>query len=198
MILGASGENIYPEEIEALINKSAYVAESLVSAKAQGLTALVQLKQEVLDDLKAKAKDSLEDFERASEEAARECPQGSQLGPRGLQQGLEGGHPPRALRKDADAEDQALPLHAHGRKSRGCGQEVAMVRGQCGLRPAFPPRRLGQSGSYDTVIDEKSWSAESMPARPGRTVPSVPSTEPVPTGSSAASVLAPPRASPAW
>jgi len=68
MILGASGENIYPEEIEALINKSAYVAESLVIDEGHGLTALVQLKQEVLDDLKAKAKDSIEDFERASEE----------------------------------------------------------------------------------------------------------------------------------
>lgn len=30
MILGASGENIYPEEIEAVINRSAFVAESLV------------------------------------------------------------------------------------------------------------------------------------------------------------------------
>jgi len=68
MILGASGENIYPEEIEALINKSAYVAESLVLSEGQGLTAMVQLKQEVIDDLKAKAKDSIEDFERASEE----------------------------------------------------------------------------------------------------------------------------------
>ncbi|OHD26787.1 MAG: hypothetical protein A2Y38_10695 [Spirochaetes bacterium GWB1_59_5] len=68
MILGASGENIYPEEIEALINKSAYVAESLVLSEGSGLTAMVQLKQEVIDDLKAKAKDSIEDFERASEE----------------------------------------------------------------------------------------------------------------------------------
>jgi len=68
MILGASGENIYPEEIEALINKSAYVAESLVLSEGKGLTAMVHLKQEVMDDLKAKAKDSIEDFERASEE----------------------------------------------------------------------------------------------------------------------------------
>jgi long-chain acyl-CoA synthetase len=68
MILGASGENIYPEEIEALINKSAYVAESLVVSEGKGLVAMVQLKQEVIDDLKAKAMDSMEDFERASEE----------------------------------------------------------------------------------------------------------------------------------
>jgi long-chain acyl-CoA synthetase len=68
MILGASGENIYPEEIEALINKSAFVAESLVLSEGSGLTALVQLKQEVLDDLKARAKDSIEDLERSYEE----------------------------------------------------------------------------------------------------------------------------------
>ncbi|PKL08492.1 MAG: hypothetical protein CVV51_08675 [Spirochaetae bacterium HGW-Spirochaetae-7] len=68
MILGSSGENIYPEEIEAMINKSAYVAESLVVSEGTGLTALVQLKQEVIDDLKARTKDSVEDFERASEE----------------------------------------------------------------------------------------------------------------------------------
>ncbi len=68
MILGASGENIYPEEIEALINKSAFVAESLVVSEGKGLVAMVQLKQEVIDDLKAKAQDSIETFERASEE----------------------------------------------------------------------------------------------------------------------------------
>lgn len=68
MILGASGENIYPEEIEAMINKSAFVAESLVVSEGSGLTALVQLKQEVLDDLKAKAQDSVETFERTAEE----------------------------------------------------------------------------------------------------------------------------------
>jgi len=68
MILGASGENIYPEEIEAMINKSAYVAESLVVPDGHGLTALVQLKDEVIAELKAKAQDKLEDFEVASEE----------------------------------------------------------------------------------------------------------------------------------
>ncbi len=68
MILGASGENIYPEEIEALINKSAYVAESLVLSEGAGLTALIQLKDEVVAELKAKAKDSVEDFERSVED----------------------------------------------------------------------------------------------------------------------------------
>ncbi|MBN2874996.1 MAG: long-chain fatty acid--CoA ligase, partial [Spirochaetales bacterium] len=68
MIVGASGENIYPEEIEAMINKSSFVAESLVVGDDTGLTALVQLKQEVLEDLRARAKDGVEDFERSAEE----------------------------------------------------------------------------------------------------------------------------------
>ena len=49
MILGASGENIYPEEIEALINQSEPVAESLVYGDASGVTALVHLKPEMLE-----------------------------------------------------------------------------------------------------------------------------------------------------
>lgn len=68
MILGASGENIYPEEIEALINRSAFVAESLVIGDSGGLTALIHLKPEVVDDLKAAAQDRIEDAERSVED----------------------------------------------------------------------------------------------------------------------------------
>jgi long-chain acyl-CoA synthetase len=49
MILGPSGENIYPEEIESLINQSESVAESLVYGDASGVTALVHLKPETLE-----------------------------------------------------------------------------------------------------------------------------------------------------
>ncbi len=41
MILGASGQNIYPEEIEARINNLPFVAESLVVDRQGGLVALV-------------------------------------------------------------------------------------------------------------------------------------------------------------
>lgn len=41
MILGPSGQNIYPEEIEAVINNVTYVIESLVIEDKNGLTALV-------------------------------------------------------------------------------------------------------------------------------------------------------------
>lgn len=41
MILGPSGQNIYPEELEAVINNVAYVVESLVIEDHGGLTALI-------------------------------------------------------------------------------------------------------------------------------------------------------------
>lgn len=41
MILGPSGQNIYPEEIEAVINNLTYVVDSLVIEDDGGLTALV-------------------------------------------------------------------------------------------------------------------------------------------------------------
>ncbi len=41
MILGSSGQNIYPEELEAVINNASYVVDSLVIEDNGGLTALI-------------------------------------------------------------------------------------------------------------------------------------------------------------
>jgi long-chain acyl-CoA synthetase len=41
LILGPSAENIYPEEIENLLDQSAWVVESLVVKADEGLTALI-------------------------------------------------------------------------------------------------------------------------------------------------------------
>ncbi len=65
MILGASGENIYPEEIEAVINASPYVAESLVYGSDEGLTALVQLKPEIVEEIRGRVQKGYEDAEDA-------------------------------------------------------------------------------------------------------------------------------------
>ncbi len=74
MILGPSGENIYPEEIEALINSYDFVEESLVYAdKVHGLTALVQLKPEALEAIlkgAVQAVDKVEDGLTSLESAA--------------------------------------------------------------------------------------------------------------------------------
>lgn len=50
MILGPSGENIYPEIIESIINRSQYVLESLVCKKENQLVALVFLNYEKIDE----------------------------------------------------------------------------------------------------------------------------------------------------
>jgi long-chain acyl-CoA synthetase len=49
MIVGASGENIYPEEIESVINNFRYVVESLVIQQKGKLVAYVHLNMEELE-----------------------------------------------------------------------------------------------------------------------------------------------------
>jgi long-chain acyl-CoA synthetase len=66
MILGASGENIYPEEIEAVLNASPDVLESLVYGDEKGLIALVHLKPEVMERMSARMKDEIEGAEVAA------------------------------------------------------------------------------------------------------------------------------------
>jgi long-chain acyl-CoA synthetase len=65
MIIGSSGENIYPEEIESLINRMEYVVESLVVEQKGRLVALVHLNMEELEkkyqNLKSEAVSYLND-----------------------------------------------------------------------------------------------------------------------------------------
>ena len=49
MILSASGQNIYPEEIEAKLNNMPYVNESLIVERGKGLTAIVYPDYEQMD-----------------------------------------------------------------------------------------------------------------------------------------------------
>ena len=48
MILSANGQNIYPEEVEAVINANNYVAESVVVDRASKLVALVYLDRDAI------------------------------------------------------------------------------------------------------------------------------------------------------
>ncbi|HPF52863.1 MAG TPA: AMP-binding protein [Draconibacterium sp.] len=50
MIVGASGENIYPEEIESVINKMRFVLESLVVEKKGKLVAMIHLNMEEIEE----------------------------------------------------------------------------------------------------------------------------------------------------
>jgi long-chain acyl-CoA synthetase len=49
MIVGSSGENIYPEEIESVINKMRFVLESLVIEKKGKLVAMIHLNMEEIE-----------------------------------------------------------------------------------------------------------------------------------------------------
>ena len=61
IILGSSGENIYPEEIESVINNFRYVIESLVIEKKGKLVAMVLLN---MDELEAKCNCMKKEFSR--------------------------------------------------------------------------------------------------------------------------------------
>ncbi len=60
MILGPSGENIYPEEIESVINSHALVTDSLVREEMGRLVALVHFDREALEQKYHTVKEELE------------------------------------------------------------------------------------------------------------------------------------------
>jgi long-chain acyl-CoA synthetase len=73
MIIGASGENIYPEEIESVINNFQFVAESLVVEQKGKLVAYVHLNIEELEKKYHHLKqDMTEKFEEKKEELLTE------------------------------------------------------------------------------------------------------------------------------
>lgn len=59
MIVGANGENIYPEEIESLINNFEFVVESIVVEKKGKLVAMVHFNREELEQKFKEVKDDL-------------------------------------------------------------------------------------------------------------------------------------------
>jgi long-chain acyl-CoA synthetase len=69
MIVGASGENIYPEEIESVINNFRFVVESLVIQQKGKLVAYVHLNME---ELEKKYHHLKEDMSRQFEEKKKE------------------------------------------------------------------------------------------------------------------------------
>ena len=69
MIVGASGENIYPEEIESVINNFRFVVESLVIQQKGKLVALVHLNMEEMEKKYHHLKHDMEEkFEEKKDE----------------------------------------------------------------------------------------------------------------------------------
>jgi len=62
MIVGANGENIYPEEIESVINNFNYVSESLVVEEKGKLVALVHFNREELEERYQHLKNEVADY----------------------------------------------------------------------------------------------------------------------------------------
>jgi len=79
MILGPSGQNIYPEEIEAVVNNQDYVIESVVVDRGGKLVALVFLDEQAIAKalLDAEARSDIPENIRAG--ANRQLPSYSQL-----------------------------------------------------------------------------------------------------------------------
>ncbi len=87
LILGANGENIYPDTIETLINAQEFVLESLVIPEDKSLTAMVRLDlqalqralgsinlQNFLEDLKKEINSKLSTFSRINNIRLQEVP----------------------------------------------------------------------------------------------------------------------------
>jgi long-chain acyl-CoA synthetase len=73
MIVGASGENIYPEEIESIINNFRFVVESLVVQQKGKLVALVHINMEELEKKYQSLKqDMTKQFEEKVDEVLKE------------------------------------------------------------------------------------------------------------------------------
>ncbi|MCX6333949.1 MAG: AMP-binding protein [Bacteroidia bacterium] len=73
MIVGASGENIYPEEIESVINNFRFVVESLVVQKKGKLVAYVHLNMEELEKKYQNLKQDMSDkYDEKKEELLAE------------------------------------------------------------------------------------------------------------------------------
>jgi len=72
MILGASGENIYPEAIESIINNFDFVEDSIVFQEEGGIVALVNLDKEALAESFEHFKDGAKHASEAAAEYSKE------------------------------------------------------------------------------------------------------------------------------
>ena len=76
MIVGANGENIYPEEIESLINNFRYVVESLVIQKKGKLVAMVHFNREELEqkikEMRTELGDKMDEISHKVDESIEE------------------------------------------------------------------------------------------------------------------------------
>lgn len=75
VIVGANGENIYPEDIESVINNFRFVNESLVVEQQGKLVALVHFNRDDIEAFYQSVKDELHDMEERCEQLRKELHQ---------------------------------------------------------------------------------------------------------------------------
>lgn len=63
MIIGANGKNIYPEEIEAVVNRHKFVIESIVYEMKGKLIAMVHLDYQKVEEFYNQLKDNAQTFQ---------------------------------------------------------------------------------------------------------------------------------------
>ena len=79
MILGPSGQNIYPEEVESVVNNQPFVAESVVVDRGGKLVALVYLDQDGIRRANLDAETVSDIPERVKRNANKALPSYSQI-----------------------------------------------------------------------------------------------------------------------
>jgi len=72
MIVGASGENIYPEEIESIINNFRFVVESLVVQQKGKLVALVHINMEELEKKYQSLKQDMSKYQNIKQDMTKQ------------------------------------------------------------------------------------------------------------------------------
>lgn len=79
MILGPSGQNIYPEEIESLLNAQPAIDEALVVSRDNKLHALIYLTDEHVEQMREDGMNLQEAILHAVEDVNRQLPSYSRI-----------------------------------------------------------------------------------------------------------------------
>ena len=143
MIVGPGGENIYPEDIETVLNSHVYIADSIVTEQEGRLVALVHFNR---DDEEG----GLGGQDRAAQEGDhgfREC-QGQPL-----LADFGGGRGKGRFRKDSDAQDQTVPVQQEQRQRQtAAGTACRKTRNQMTRRPSAEGRLVDARVLVDGLL----------------------------------------------
>jgi long-chain acyl-CoA synthetase len=99
MLLGSSGQNIYPEEIEEKINSSPYVSESLAVSENGKIIALIVPDKDALQEGEAAGQDLNAVFQQVITEVNAQLPVYSKISSFRLQEEEFEKTPKRSIRR---------------------------------------------------------------------------------------------------